>query len=78
MITLLKPIVDTGSGAASVTSRMRLNQTVTFPPVSAADSEDRIGVRSLGKYHRVKLTPTGNNWSSAIGVEIEIQKAGYR
>jgi hypothetical protein len=78
MITLLKPIVDTGSGAACVTSRMRLNETVNFPSVVPADSEDRIGVRSLGKYHRVRLTPTGDNWSSAIGVELEIQKAGYR
>lgn len=78
MITLLKPIVDTGSGSACVTSRMRLDQVVSFPPVVAADSEDRIGVRSLGKYHRVKLTPTGDNWSSAIGLELEMQKAGYR
>lgn len=78
MITLIKPTVDNGSGSASVDSRMNLAETLGFPTVTAADSEGRIGVRSLGKYHRVRLTPTGNNWSSAIGVELEIQKAGFR
>lgn len=78
MITLLKPVVDNGSGSAAVDSRMNLAEQVSFNGVTAADSENRIGVRSLGRYHRVRLTPTGENWSSAIGVEIELQKAGFR
>lgn len=78
MVTLVKPIVDNGSGSCAVDSRDLLNQEVEFPSVTAADSENRIGVRSLGRYHRVRTTPTGDNWSSAIGVEIEIQNAGFR
>lgn len=78
MITLIKPIVDNGSGSATVDSRMNLAEQVGFNSVTAADSENRIGVRSLGRYHRVRLTPTGNSWSSAIGIELEIQKAGFR
>jgi hypothetical protein len=78
MITLIKPIVDNGSGSCAVDSRDRLNEEVEFPSVTAADSENRIGVRSLGRYHRIRTTPTGDNWSSAIGVEIDVQPAGNR
>jgi len=46
--------------------------------VTAANSENRVGVRSYGRYHRVRLEPSGNNWSSAIGVDVEIQQAGTR
>lgn len=78
MVTLIKPIVDNGSGSCSVDSRDLLNQEVAFPNVVAADSENRVGVRSLGKFHRIRTTPTGDNWSAAIGVEVEIQQAGFR
>lgn len=78
MVTLIKPIVDNGSGSCAVDSRDLLNEEVSFSSVTAADSENRIGVRSLGRYHRIRTTPTGDNWSSAIGVEVEIQQAGGR
>jgi len=77
MITMVKPIVDNGSGSASVASRLQLNQTVSFPSVTAANSENRIGARSYGRYHRVKLEPSGN-WTTAIGMDVEIQQAGTR
>lgn len=78
MITLVKPIVDNGSGSAAVFSRNTLDTQVSFGSQTAANSENRIGLRSFGQYHRVSLTPTGNNWSSAIGVDLEIQQAGSR
>ena len=77
MITMLKPIVDNGTGSASIASRLQLNQTVSFPSVTAANSENRIGARSYGRYHRVKLEPSGN-WTTAIGMDVEIQQAGTR
>jgi hypothetical protein len=77
MITMLKPIVDNGTGSASIASRLQLNQTVSFPSVTAANSENRIGARSYGRYHRVKLQPSGD-WTTAIGVDVEIQQAGTR
>ena len=77
MVTMLKPIVDGGTGDASVASRLQLNQTVTFPTVTSANSENRIGVRSYGRYHRVKLQPTGT-WTTAIGIDVDIQQAGTR
>ena len=78
MITLVKPLVDNGSGSVAVDSRLVLSEQVSFPAVTAASSENRVGVRSYGRYHRVRLQPSGNNWSAAIGVDIEIQGAGTR
>lgn len=78
MITLAKPIVDSGSGSVAISSRQLLSETPTFGAYTSADSENRIGLRSLGKYHRLSLRPSGTNWSSAIGMEIEIKQAGMR
>lgn len=78
MITLVKPLVDHGSGSVAVDSRLKLNETTNFGSVTAADSENRVGVRSYGRYHRVRLQPSGDNWSSAIGVDVEIQQGGTR
>ena len=77
MVTMIKPIVDNGTGSASVASRLQLNQTVSFPSVTAANSENRIGTRSYGRYHRVKLQPSGD-WTTAIGMDVDIQSAGTR
>jgi hypothetical protein len=78
MVTMIKPIVDNGSGSASVASRKTLDEAVVFPTVTAASTENRIGVRSYGRYHRVQLQPSGNNWTTAIGVDVEMQEAGTR
>ena len=45
---------------------------------TAADSENRVSLRSSGKYHRLSLIPTGSQWSNAIGIEIEITQQGVR
>lgn len=78
MITMVKPLVDNGSGSVTVESRLRLDEQVNFGSVTAANSENRVGVRSYGRYHRIRLQPSGDNWTSAIGVDIEIQGAGSR
>ena len=61
----------------SVASRMNLSQAVAFGATSAADAENRAGFRSLGRYHRIRVEPSGN-WTTAIGVEAEVQPAGMR
>jgi hypothetical protein len=77
MVTLAKPIVDGGSASVAVASRQNLAEDVVFNTAVAADSENRVGLRSLGRYHRLRVTPSGN-WLTAIGVEMEIQSAGMR
>ena len=77
MVTLAKPIIDGGSASVAVASRQNLAEAVVFNTETAADSENRVGLRSLGRYHRLRVIPSGN-WSTAIGVEMEIQSAGMR
>ena len=78
MVTLVKPIVDNGSASVAVSSRMNLSEAIVFPNATAADSENRVGTRSLGRYHRVRVIPSGENWTTAIGFEVDIQQAGMR
>lgn len=78
VVTLAKPIVDNGSATVAVASRELLNQTVEFGTAVAADAENRVSLRSNGDYHRLKVTPTGANWKTLIGVDVDIVKQGNR
>jgi hypothetical protein len=77
MVTLARPIIENGSASVAVASRQNLSESVSFNAPTAADSENRVGLRSLGRYHRLRVIPSGN-WLTAIGVEMEIQSAGMR
>jgi hypothetical protein len=77
-VTLAKPIVDDGSAQIAVASRDLLSGQVEFGSYVAADSENRVSLRSNGEYHRVKLNPTGSNWATAVGLELEVVKQGNR
>jgi hypothetical protein len=78
VITLIRPSVDNGSASVSVASRRMLDDTITYGSTVSASQEDRCSVRSAGRYHRVNLTPTGANWHSAIGMDIEYSEQGSR
>lgn len=78
VITLAKPQIDNGSASVAVGSRQRLDAGVTFPAVVAADSENRVPLRANGKYHRIQVNPTGDNWTNAVAVDIEIVGQGVR
>jgi hypothetical protein len=78
VVTLIRPSVDNGSASVSVASRRMLNDTITYGTAVTASEEDRCAVRSAGRYHRVSLTPTGANWFSAIGMDIDYSEQGTR
>ena len=78
VVTLARPIVDNGSGSLSVASRTLLNQSVTYGTSTAADSENRVSLRSAGRYHRLNLVPTGSNWKTAVAVDVDITPQGVR
>jgi hypothetical protein len=78
VLTLIRPSVDNGSASVSVASRRMLDDTITYGSSVTASQEDRCAVRSAGRYHRVALTPTGANWSSAIGMDIDYSEQGTR
>lgn len=77
-ITLARPFVDGGSASVAVASRDLLSDQVEFGSDVPADAENRVSLRSNGEYHRLKLTPTGANWQTAVGLEVEVVKQGNR
>lgn len=77
-ITLVKPTVDSGSASVAVSSRDLLSEVVEFGTDVPADAENRVSLRSNGDYHRLRLTPTGDNWKTAVGLEVEVVKQGNR
>jgi hypothetical protein len=77
-VMLSKPIVDGGSGSIAVASRDNLAEQVEFGSDVAADAENRVSLRSNGEYHRLRLTPTGSNWKTAVGLEFDVVKQGNR
>lgn len=76
-ITMVKPIVDGGSGSVALLSRRLLSESTVFGAQTAADAENRVSVRGVGRYHRLQLTPTGS-WTSAVGMDIDLSPLGTR
>jgi hypothetical protein len=77
-VTLVRPTVDGGSGSVAISSRDLLNEVVEFGSDVAADAENRVSIRSNGEYHRLRLTPTGANWETAVGLDVDVVKQGNR
>jgi hypothetical protein len=78
VVTLARPVVDNGSGSVAIASRMLLSAVPQLGSYVAADSENRVSLRSSGKYHRLSVHPTGDRWSNAIGIDIDITPQGTR
>ena len=77
VITMARPIVDNGQANISVASRQALDDTIEFGPVSVP-YENRNNLRSGGRYHRVRVEPVGENWTTAIATDITITPSGQR
>jgi hypothetical protein len=58
-------------------SRFLLSENPTFSSDIAADSDNRVGIRSVGRYHRFRVIPSGN-WNTMIGLDVDVQPAGTR
>jgi hypothetical protein len=78
LVNLVRPSVDNGSADVQIASRRELNDTITFSSAVSADAEGRVGLRSHGRYHRVSVTPTGANWTLALGLDLDVNQAGNR
>ena len=78
VVTLARPIVDNGSGQVAIASRMLLNQVPQLGAYIQADAENRVSLRSSGKYHRLSVIPTGSQWSNVLAIDIELQQQGTR
>ena len=71
------PQIDHGSGSVAVASRFRLDQTVLFGGDVPATAENRVSLRSVGRYHRLKIKPSGD-WTDMMAVDIEMQPVSGR
>lgn len=78
VVTLARPLVDSGSADVAIASQVRLEQVVDFGAYTSADSENRVSLRSAGKYHKLSVKPTGSRWSNIIGIDLEVQPQGTR
>jgi hypothetical protein len=78
IVMLARPLVDNGSASVSVASRTLLTQSLSFGSASAADTDNRVSLRSSGKYHRLRMQPTGDNWKTAMGMDVDVVQQGIR
>ena len=78
VITLARPQIDGGSASVAISSRQRLDTNLNFSTAIPASSENRVSLRSSGRYHRLRVNPTGDNWTTAVAVDIEITPQGGR
>jgi hypothetical protein len=77
IMKLALPQIDDGSASVAVASRFRLDDSVVFGPAIPATSENRVSLRSVGRYHRLSIKPSGN-WTTMMAVDIEAQPVGGR
>jgi hypothetical protein len=77
VVKLARPQVDNGSASVAVASRDRLDDSISFGTSVSADSDNRVSLRSFGKYHRIRVIPSGN-WTTTIGVDVDTTQAGRR
>jgi hypothetical protein len=78
VLVLARPQVDNGSATIAVASRKLLSEQVTYGTATAADSENRVSLRSAGRYHRLQLVPTGADWANAVAIDVDVTGQGVR
>lgn len=77
VVTLARPQIDNGSASVAIASRRELDDAITYSTAVASSSEGRVSLRSYGRYHRLKVTPSGT-WLHAIGVDVDYTQNGGR
>ena len=77
-VTLARPIVDNGSADVAILSVNLLSEVKDFGTYTSADIENRVPLRSNGKYHKLSVKPTGARWSNTLSIEIDIMPQGTR
>lgn len=78
VVMLARPIIDGGSADVSIASRKLLSENVSYGDPVSADDDNRCSLRSFGRYHRIRVNPTGDNWSNAVAVDIDVVPQGTR
>jgi hypothetical protein len=78
LVSLIRPQVDNGNASVAVASRNRLDDDINYSSLVSADAENRASVRSVGKYHRIKIVPSGAQWKTVVSMDVDIVPTGGR
>lgn len=74
-LSAFRPLVDRGTVAARVASRRRLSDNLSWSDTLTQSSSGRFTTRANGRFHRFELTISGNEWTDAVGVQIDPRDA---
>lgn len=77
VINLLRPQIDNGSATVEVASRRELDDDVLFGSPVVTTEEGRANLRSGGRYHRIRVSPTGS-WTTCMAIDVDIMPQGNR
>ena len=77
LVNLARPIIDGGTGSVAIASRLNLDDDISYTSPVAADGENRIGLRSSGRYHRIRTVPSGL-WNFALAVDVDLAQQSIR
>jgi hypothetical protein len=78
VVTMAMPIIENGSATFQVASRNNMNENILFNAESVTSPENRADLRSGGRYHRLRVKPTGAGWTHAIGFDLTVTPQGQR
>ena len=78
VVTLAMPIIENGSATFQIASRNNMNQNIEWSAESVTSLENRADLRSGGRYHRLRVKPTGAGWTHAIGFDLTVTPQGQR
>jgi hypothetical protein len=77
IVTNARSQIDNGAVTMAIASRKQLNGTVTYSSTVTQNSDGTCPLRSYGRYHRIRVTPTGS-WTHAISIDVNYTQSGTR
>ena len=77
IVTNARSQIDNGAVTMAIASRKQLNGTVTYSSTVTQNSDGTCPLRSYGRYHRIRVTPTGS-WTHAISIDVDYTQSGTR
>ena len=69
--------VDNGAVTMAIASRKELDDAVNYSSTVTQNSDGKCPLRSYGRYHRIRVTPTGT-WLHAISIDVDYTQSGNR
>ena len=77
IVTNARSQIDNGAVTMAIASRKQLNGAVNYSSTVTQNSDGTCPLRSYGRYHRIRVTPTGT-WTHAISIDVDYTQSGSR